>query len=70
MCVVLGLPVVVENVPGLGRFGLLRPHLRHLLLCQQGEYGSGVASGLLVLAGRDDVRMLHRRCLVRKVASG
>lgn len=29
--------MVVENVPGVWRFGLLRPHLRRLLLCQQGK---------------------------------
>lgn len=32
-----GLQMVVENVPGVWRFRLLRPHLRRLLLCQQGK---------------------------------
>lgn len=32
-----GLQMVVENLPGVRRLRLLRPDLRHLLLCQQGN---------------------------------
>jgi len=37
VCSPSGLPVVVENLPGVGRLGVLRPHLRRLLLHQQGK---------------------------------
>lgn len=36
-CFSAGLPVVVENLPGVGRFCVLRSYLRRLLLHQQGE---------------------------------
>lgn len=32
-----GLQMVVENIPGVWRLRLLRPHLRRLLLCEQGK---------------------------------
>lgn len=39
-----GLPVVVENVPGFRRLCILRTHLRHLLLCQQGKKSRGCST--------------------------
>lgn len=44
MSLLSGLPMVVEDIPGFRRLSILCPHLRHLLLCQQGENPRGCSS--------------------------
>lgn len=44
--------MVVENIPGVWRFSVLRPHLRRLLLCQQGKKKFLLGSHFLFLLQR------------------